>query len=99
MCTPTGHARLFGLGIKWESNAYNYFPQNLTRRTEPPTLNYETALDGTRQTGACGFLTSVCWPRNPRPQRSPIARCGPRNIDSFNPRLGNFSAPLFSQAL
>jgi hypothetical protein len=48
-----------GLGIKWESNAYNWFPQEATRRTEPPTLNYETVLDSTRQTNARGFLNRV----------------------------------------
>ena len=44
------------LGIKWESNAYNCFPQEATRRTEPPTRNYKTVLDSTRQTDARGFL-------------------------------------------
>jgi len=47
------------LGIKWESNAHNCFPQDPTRRTERPTLNYETVLDDTRQTGARGFLNRV----------------------------------------
>jgi hypothetical protein len=51
------------LGIKWESNAYNWFPQEATRRTEAPTLKYETVLDSTRWTGARGFLNraSRAW--------------------------------------
>ena len=43
----------------WESNAYICFPQEATRRTEQPTLNYETALDSTRWTGALAFLNRV----------------------------------------
>jgi len=43
-------------GINRESNAHNWFPQDHTGRTEPPTLNYKTVLDSTRWTVARGFL-------------------------------------------
>jgi len=46
-------------GIKWESNAYNCFPQEATSRTEPPTLNYQMALDSTRWMVERGFLNRV----------------------------------------
>jgi len=45
--------------IQWESNAYSCFPQEATRRTEPPTLNYTKALDSTRWTVARGVLNRV----------------------------------------
>jgi hypothetical protein len=44
------------MGIKWESNAHNWVPQDHTGRTEQRNLKYETLLDSTRQTDARGFL-------------------------------------------
>jgi hypothetical protein len=68
----------------WESNgnqmginAYNCFPQEATRRTERPTLNYETVLDSTRWTGARGFLNRVSGPLRSIPRRY-NGRCTPR---------------------